>query len=367
MPMMNGGASALGRLVEQLTARQVPGISVAVVAPGGATEFLDAGVADLADDRPVTPGTLYLWFSMTKIVTATAVLKLAEDGFLSLEDPVEKFMPGFPRPRSDWPRVRVRHLLSHSAGLANPMPLRWVHLASDGGRDPREFATELLAKHDRLRFPAGSEAVYSNLGYIALGELIALAAGRSYEDYVRAAILDPLSMADTGFSYPVEADQVAATGYQPRFAPMTPLLRLLLPKGIVGDREGRFVSFHRFNVDGASYGGLLGPVHDAARFMAIHLNGGELEGVRLLSPDSVRAMQTLQVEGRKLDVGYGWFRRKADRAAAEFWEHLGGGAGFWSMMRIYPKEGLGVLTMGNATSYDHNAVAEAGRRLAGTK
>ncbi len=365
--MVNGGASALRRVVEQLTARQVPGISAAVVAPGGVTELLDAGVADLADERPVTPGTLYLWFSMTKIVTATAVLKLAEDGFLSLDDPVEKFLPGFPRPRSDWPRVRVHHLLSHSAGLANPMPLRWVHLASDAGRDPREFATELLAKHDRLRFPAGSKAVYSNLGYIALGELIAVAAGRSYEAYVRTAILEPLSMADTGFSYPVEADQVAATGYQARFAPMTPLLRLLLPKGIVGDREGRFVAFHRFNVDGASYGGLLGPVRDAARFMAVHLNGGELEGVRLLSPDSVRAMQTLQVKGPKLDVGYGWFRRKADRVAAEFWEHLGGGAGFWSMMRIYPKEGLGVVTMGNATSYDHNAVAEAARRRAGTE
>ncbi|MFN8218398.1 MAG: serine hydrolase domain-containing protein [Solirubrobacterales bacterium] len=359
---MDDGALALRHALEQLTARQVPGISVAVVQPGGVSKYLDAGVADLAADRPVAPGTLYLWFSMTKIVTATAVLKLAEDGLLDLDEPVERLVPEFPRPRSDWPPVRVRHLLSHSAGLPNPMPLRWVHPASEAGRDSHRFAMELLAKHDRLRFPAGSKAVYSNLGYITLGELIARASMQSFEDYVRTAILEPLSMVDTGFRYPPDAGRIAATGYQPRLTPMTPLLRLMLPRGIVGHRAGRFLAFHRFNVDGASYGGLLGPVRDAARFLAAHLNEGELEGVRLLSPDGMRAMQTVQARGPKLDVGYGWFRRGPDRAAAEFWEHLGGGAGFWSMMRIYPEEGLGVVSMGNATSYDHDAVAEAALR-----
>jgi len=322
-----------------------------------------AGVADLASGRAATPDTVYLWFSMTKIVTATAVMQLVEREALSLDDPVDRFLPEFPKPRSGWPRVQVRHLLSHSGGLANPIPVRWVHPAGEAERNPHDFAVELLMKHDRLRFAPGSKAAYSNLGYIALGEVIAATSGQRYEDYVRAEILEPLSMTATGFSYSVAADEDVATGYQRRFQPMTPLLRLLLPKGIIGATAGRFLAFNRFQVDGPAYGGLVGSVRDAARFLSVHLNHGEYERGRLLSPAAIQAMQTVQATGRKLDVGYGWFRRGADRAEGDFWEHLGGGGGFWSMMRIYPRDGVGVVTMGNVTSYDHDAVARAGRDL----
>jgi CubicO group peptidase (beta-lactamase class C family) len=348
-------------VLEQLTSREVAGVSAAVVRPGGTIDLESAGVADIPSGRPATPDTVFLWFSMTKIVTATAVLQLAERGALSLEDPVERFLPEFPAPRSEWPTVEVRHLLSHSAGLVNPIPVRWVHPAGERGRDPHTFALELLARHDRLRSPAGSKAVYSNLGYIALGEVIAAASGQSFEEFVRTQILQPLSMTSTGFSYAETGSEEIATGYQRRFHPMTPLFRLLLPKDIMGTKEGRFVAFNRFHVDGPAYGGLVGPVRDAARFMAVHLGGGEYDGVRLLSAESVEAMQTLQASGRKLDVGLGWFRRGADRSGGEFWEHLGGGGGFWSMMRIYPEQDTGVLTMGNSTVYDHAAVAAAVR------
>ncbi len=303
--------------------------------------------------------TAFLWFSMTKIVTATAVMQMFERGLVDLDDPVERFVPEFPRPRSGWPEVRIRHLLSHSSGLANPLPVRWVHLAGSDGRDPRDFTVELLRRNSRLRFEAGSRAAYTNLGYIVLGQVIASATGQSYEDYVAREILEPLSMHRTAYRYDTLGQDVA-TGYQPRLNPMTPIFRALLPPGIIGDKVGRFVSFNRFNVDGAAYGGLVGSARDAGRFMVAHLNGGELDGVRLISPESVKAMQTIQATGRKLDVGFGWFRRGSARSKGELYlEHLGGGGGFWSMMRIYPERGVGVLSMGNVTSYDHAQVAEA--------
>lgn len=359
---MVGASPALTDVLQRLTRDDAVGISVAVVRPDRDDAFASVGVAEMPSGRAATADTAYLWFSMTKIVTATAVMQLAERGALSLDDPVDRFLPEFPRPRSGRPPVQVRHLLSHSAGLTNPIPVRWVHRADQAGRDPHDFAIELLTKHHRLRSPAGAKAVYSNLGYIALGEVIAAASGQAFEDYVEAEILEPLAMTGTGFSYTGIADEDVATGYQRRFHPMTPLLRLLLPKGIVGETEGRWVAFNRFLVDGPAYGGLVGSVRDAARFVAAHLNGGEHEGGRLLSAASVEAMQTLQASGRRLDVGYGWFRRGADRAGAEFWEHLGGGGGFWNMMRIYPRERVGVVAMGNVTGYDHDAVAQAGRR-----
>ena len=351
-------STTLASLLAETTAHDGPGISAAVVGPGGVEEVASAGLADLAGDRPATPDTVYLWFSMTKIVTATAAMQLAEDGALGLDDPVERYVPEFPRPRAGWPPVLVRHLLSHSSGIANPIPVGWVHPAAERGRTNREFALELLARHDRLRRPAGAKAAYSNLGYIALGEVIAAASGRSYEDHVRARILEPLAMSSTAFDYSAAAsEQEIATGYQPRLHPMTPLFRVLLPQGIVGARAGRFVGFNRFLVDGPAYGGLVGTAKDAARFLAMHLGGGELDGVRVLSEQSVTAMRSIRASGRRLDVGYGWFRRGADRVGGEFWEHLGGGGGFWSMMRLYPTRGLGVITMGNATRYDHAAIA----------
>ncbi len=141
---------------------------------------------------------------------------------------------------------------------------------------------------------------------------------------------------------------------------MTPLYRLLLPAGIVAGNQGRFLAFHRFCVDGPAYGGLVGSVRDAARFLAVHLGGGSAGDVRLLSPDAVAAMQTIQATGRRMDVGFGWFRRDADPPGApRHLEHLGGGGGFFNMMRIQPARGTGVVAMGNATSWDHRRLAAA--------
>ena len=351
--------SRLAAVLERITDRDVPGIAVIQLTGGDIEHRESAGKADLASGRRTSPATAHLWFSMTKIVTATAVMQLAERGALKLDDPVDRLVEDFPRPRRGWPAVRVRHLLSHSSGLANPIPVRWVHPAGEQGSDPREFARDLLRRHRRLRFPAGSKAVYSNLGYIALGELIRTASGQSYEDYVMSEILAPLSMNRTQFGYDALGTDVA-TGYQRRLHPMTPVLRLMLPKGIVGERQGRFVAFNRFLVDGPAYGGLVGSAEDAARFMAVHLNHGEFAGGQLLSSASVRAMQKIQARGRKLEVGFGWFRRgRAKSRDKDHLEHLGGGGGFWSMMRIYPERRVGVLAMGNATSYDHETVARA--------
>jgi len=352
------GTTELDAILRRLTEHKVPGLSVIVV-QGDRVLVEDAvGLADIARRQPVTLDTVYLWFSMTKIVTATAALQLAERGRLRLDDRVADYLPEFPTPRKDWPAVEIKHLLNHSSGLVNPIPVRWVHPAGKPGVDPHRFTLELLGRYSKLRFPAGSKASYSNLGYIALGEVITGAAGQRYEDYVSENILRPLGMTRTDFAYRPDMSADAATGYQSRLNPLTPLFRRMLPSGIVGGNQGRFLAFHPFCVDGPAYGGLIGSVRDAARFTVAHLNQGQLRDTSLLSPESVRQMQTITARGRKLDVGLGWFRRHSDRKSDEnYVEHLGGGGGFFNMMRIYPERKLGVIVMGNATSYDHQQVA----------
>src|SRR5215211_765029 len=353
-------AEALGRFIQEKTeTNNIPGLSVAVVKGSHVVWERGFGFADLAASTPAAPSTSYLWFSMTKIVTATAILRLAEDEKLDLDAPADEYYRGFKIVSQPTP-VSVRHLLSHSSGLANPIPIRWVYTAAGPVPDRRAFVDQLLGKNRRLRFVPGERASYSNLGFLALGEIISEVSGTSYEEYVRQQILSPLGMDRTGFAYPGHAGGAAATGYQPLWKPLTPLFRAVLPRGIVGPRQGRYVTFNPFYVKGPAYGGLVGGVEEAARFVLLHLNGGEAEGTRLLSVESVAEMQRVTPRGGKRDFGLGWFRsRKARQKRPAFVEHLGGGAGFWNVMRIYPEESLGVVMMGNTTSYDHESILDA--------
>jgi CubicO group peptidase (beta-lactamase class C family) len=337
-----------------------PALSVSVVKGDRLVWAKGFGLADLARSSPASPRTSYLWFSMTKIVTATAIVRLAEGGKLDLDAPADEYFPGFKVVSQPTP-ITVRHLLNHSSGLANPLPIRWVRPAGAPDFDRGAFVERLLSKNRKLKSDPGEKANYSNLGYLVLGEVISEVTGTSYEAHVRAEILSPLGMDRTGFSYPKPAaGDGAATGYQPLWRPFTPLFRAALPRGVVGPREGRYVSFRPFYVKGAAYGGLVGGVEEASRFVRLHLNGGQADGTRLLSEEAVAEMRRLVPRGGKRDFGLGWFRSHQDgMRRPAFVEHLGGGAGFWNVMRVYPQESLGVVVMGNATSYDHDSVCDA--------
>ena len=121
---------------------------------------------------------------------------------------------------------------------------------------------------------------------------------------------------------------------------------------------GRWVSLRPFLVDGPAYGGLVGPAHELARFLQLHLRDGEFGGTQILSAQAAAAMQQITVRGRRYDLGLGWLRPASQRTAdPPFVEHLGGGAGFYNLIRIYPTRRTGIAVMGNVTAYDIDAVA----------
>jgi CubicO group peptidase (beta-lactamase class C family) len=350
-------------LEEKVRTGGIPGLSIAVVKGDRVVWTRGFGLADLASSTAATPQTSYLWFSMTKIATATSVVRLAEQGRLDLDAPADEYYRGFKVVSQPTP-VSVRHLLSHCSGLANPIPIRWVYPASGPVPDRRAFVERLLGKHRKLRFVPGERASYSNLGYLVLGELISEISGIPYERYLREEILVPLGMNRTGFSYPPPRDE-AATGYHPLWAPLIPVFRAAMPRGVVGRRQGKYVAFDPFYVKGPAYGGLVGGVEEAARLVLFHLNAGRVGETRLLSAASVAEMQRITPRGGKRDFGLGWFRSgRARQQHPAFVEHLGGGAGFWNVMRLYPGESLGVVMMGNATGYDHESILDEVVRVA---
>src|SRR5215212_3588325 len=179
-PMSIGAVETLLR--ERTETGAAPGLSVSVVKGDRLVWAKGFGFADLASSTPATPRTTYLWFSMTKIVTATAVMRLAEGANIDLDAPADEYFRGFKVVSQPAP-VSIRHLLSHSSGLANPIPIRWVRPASAAAPNRRAFVERLLGKHRKLRFVPGESASYSNLGYLTLGEVISEVSGASYEEY----------------------------------------------------------------------------------------------------------------------------------------------------------------------------------------
>ena len=351
----------LERAVRNAVGATVPGIVVIVVGAEGVRGRCATGLADVVSREPMRIEDAFPWFSMTKIATATTALRLVERGVLELDVPIAPLVPAMRllRPAGWAAEITVRHLLQHSAGLANPIPVTWIHPPDQPGPELDVFLERLLGRHRRLRFEPGDRSSYSNLGALIVGSAMSHALDAPFESVVDDEVLAPLRMSRTSFMF--LPGNAAATGHHPRYSPM----RFILPRWVRGVSRGRWMTFRRFLVDGAPYGGLVGTADDAARFAQMHLNDGELDGVRILTSAHAVEMRRITARGRRYDLGLGWFVPASQREAnPPFVEHLGGGGGFFNVMRIYASLGVGIVVMGNTTKYDIDKVASLAVRFA---
>jgi CubicO group peptidase (beta-lactamase class C family) len=345
--------------------RVSPSLAVTAVR-GGETVFARGyGWSDLEQGTNASAETVYLYCSMTKLFTATAIMQLCERGLIDIDQLVRASLPDFPLHHPSGREITVRHLLSHASGIANPIPVSWVHLAQEPVVNLDDFTKRLLARYHQLTFEPGSRYAYSNLGYLVLGQVIERITGQSYTDYVQQHILEVLDMHRTGFSYDHPQDEDAATGYVRSWSMMGILGRFLVDRRIFGASLHWYTAFHRFLIDGAPYGGLLGPVSELGNFLKAYLSGGTFRGRRLLKPSSIAEMlipqrnyhgEELSTSGRDMSqrIGLGW--HLAGDGETRSCYHIGGGAGYRSELRIYPSLSYGICVMGNETSYDTGAI-----------
>jgi CubicO group peptidase (beta-lactamase class C family) len=339
-----------------------PGLSVVVVR-GGEVVYENAfGFADGPRNIKATPETVYHWWSMTKIPTAVAILQLQEQRKLDLEDDVTEHLPWFEvKDRSGRsPTITLRQLLQHSAGLPDPIPamIGWVHY-TNGTYNQTEVLKKYMPEFNTLEFEPGTQAVYSNLNYMVLGAVIEAVSGQSYESYIGDHILQPLGMSQTSFVYsPTMAGREAA-GTLPVVHMYTPLLPTLLdPAALVREREGKLLWLNRFSIEATPSTGLIGSAPDAAKFMLMVLNHGTLQGQAVLTPGSIDLLSDTQaIDGR----GLGWAVHEVN--GERYLEHMGGGAGFATNMRIYPEAGIGIAILANGTDLDRSGLADLLRSL----
>jgi D-alanyl-D-alanine carboxypeptidase len=327
-----------------------PGIHYLAVDANGVIVEDRAGWADLADRRPLGAGTTMMAYSMSKPVTAAAILQLVERGAVALDGPIAKYIQS---PYGD--RITVRHLLAHTSGIPNPIPLRWVHpLSSQASFDEDAALNAVLAKHRRLSFEPGTRYAYSNIGYWLLGRIVEQATGESFSSYVERHVLTALGIDPSTLGYAVADPALHATGYLERFSFMNAIKRLVIDRALIGQYTGRWLEIRAHYVNGPSFGGLVG----TARGFGVLLRD-QLSPHSRLFADRTRELYfeaQRNARGRPLPMTLGWHIGAASGGPVFYKE--GGGGGFHCLMRLYAGARFATVVMSNATGLNVHRLAD---------
>jgi CubicO group peptidase (beta-lactamase class C family) len=280
--------------------------AVTLVARHGQVAALDAvGQADIADRKAMKPDTMFWIASMTKPITATTIMMLRDEGKLSVDDPVEKYLPEF---KNQWlveskskdalalkrpaRPVTLKDLLTHTSGVAD---------APGTGRDLSLSELVLLYSQQPLKSEPGSKWEYNNAAINTLGRVVEVVSGETFDAFLQKRIFKPLGMKDTTF-YPSGGQlKRVAKSYEP---------------GTNGLKEVG-IGFIKGPLDSRARppfpsGGLFSTASDMFRFYQMVLNGGTWEGKRIVSRESVEMMTKTQTGELKtgftegMSFGLGW-------------------------------------------------------------
>jgi CubicO group peptidase (beta-lactamase class C family) len=334
------GSCARAQLESLLRRGEEVGLAYAVVGGAGTVFEYAGGVADVATGTPVSSRMMFSSASNTKVLTAAAVIQLATRGLLRLDDPLARYVPEQPYT----PHVTLRQLLDHSSGVPNPMPLAWVHTEQEHA-DYAEAAglRAELCKHPKLRFEPGARYLYSNLGYWLLGRVIEEVSQTDYVSYLRSNILLPLGVTEEQLSFDMASAECLARGHLHRRSMLGVLVPWLVPSKLVASRHGRWLRFEHIYMNGAAYGGAFATAAGYARVMQDWLQPSPL----LLGEVGKRWFFEPQhaTSGRALQTTLGWHIGALD--TEPYFSKPGGGPGFSSNLRIYPRRQLATVLLSN--------------------
>jgi CubicO group peptidase (beta-lactamase class C family) len=275
--------------------REIAGAVTLVATPDGIAHLGATGKADIGADKPMRPDTIFWIASMTKPVTAAAVLMLQDEGKLSVDNPVEKYLPEFKNLKTadgKPAQVTIRHLLTHTSGMAEISPDEARAVSSLAGVIPLYVAKP-------VHFAPGSKWAYCQSGINTAARIVEVATGMSFDQFVERRLFGPMGMKDTTFFLTEEQLPRLATSYRRTNNGELDRALISILNGKAPTSRDRFP---------AANGGLFSTALDYARFCQMLLNRGAFEGKRYLKPESVELMSTVQTGGLKtgFTAGNGW-------------------------------------------------------------
>jgi D-alanyl-D-alanine carboxypeptidase len=331
--------------VDLIDTSKAPGVQYVAVTADGVVAAQTAGWADIGGAAPMEPATTLMAYSMSKTITAAAVLQLVDRRQMALTDPVGWYLPESPYGAD----LTVAHLLSHTGGVPNPIPLRWVHPAALHDRFDEDAALfTVLRAHPRLSRPPGTKYAYSNIGYWMLGKVVERVTGQLFPSHVTSQVLQPLGIAPGELGYSVDAPERHATGYLEKYSIVNLLKRWLVDPGLIGDYDGRWLRIAPHYPNGPAFGGLVGSAAGVARFLQDQLRPHSVLFGDATRDEFYRVQRTRA--GAAVPMTLGWHVGATHGVPVFFKE--GGGGGFHCMMRLYPSRGIGSVVMTNATAFD---------------
>jgi CubicO group peptidase (beta-lactamase class C family) len=349
--------SSLAELEDYLTeltnSNIPPGLSVIVVKGDEVVYANSFGMATGLKKTPASMDTTYHWWSMTKVPTAISIMQLQEQGLLNIDDAVEKYLPFFQVEYKGEPvqGITIRQLLSHTSGVRDVVPaiIGWVHY-EDEIYNQTDLVEKYLPEYNELLFLPGSDSTYTNLGYMVLGAVIEAVSGQSYEEYITKNILIPAGMNNTGFLYTEKMAKNEADGTHPIVSFYTPMLPFLLNMNtLVKEQQGKVLWLNRVYLDVTPSSGLIGSTKDVGELMK-----SLMTTTALLPEGSKRSM--LPIGDLPAERPLGWAEYQLGERP--YIQHLGGGPGFATIMRLYPQESLGIAILANGTSLEASALVE---------
>jgi CubicO group peptidase (beta-lactamase class C family) len=322
-------------IAKGMTEEKVPGLSIALVDREGLIWTAGFGHTDYDLKTPVTPDTIFSIQSMSKTFTATLVMLAVQEGLVDLDTPITEYLPDF-KVKSRFEenpqdKMTLRHLLSHTAGF--------VHEAPVGNNYERKFPSyeaHIQSISDTwLKFPVGAKYSYSNLGIDLAAYIIQVKSGRSFAEYMKAKLLDPLGMPNSSVDVEfIRQHPNRAIGHTPHIE------RETLEMPMIGA------------------GGVYTSATDLARFVQFHLNWGKVKGHSVLSKELIESMSTsspglcIGVNPHHIVSAERYPSIDVNDTNSCQLAHGGGGFGFLTSMSWYPEYGMGLLILTNSTNHN---------------
>lgn len=318
----------LMKVVKDLNAKReemhVPGAALVIVKDDKIVVIQGMGLRDVAQNRPVTPKTMFAIGSSTKAFTAMTVMMSVEDKKLALADSPHKYLPYFKLrdPEAD-AKITISDLLCHRSGLERT-DLAWY----TGKLNSREIIRVAGEAKPSAKF--GEKFQYQNIMFLTAGEVVAAAQKRPWGDVLRQRIFRPLGMKDTTLS--VDAmqqrdDFSLGYGYNP------------------GTKETRVLPIRDLRMI-APAGAINSNVQDMAQWLRLMLGGGTFQGKQMLSQENFNQLITKHMDvAGSMSYGYGWFLR--DWHGHKVVEHGGNIDGFSAEVALMPDQNLGFVLLTN--------------------
>jgi CubicO group peptidase (beta-lactamase class C family) len=302
-----------------LATEHVPSVAIAVTQHGRVVWEEGFGLADVARRVPAGPATRYSLASVTKPITATALMTLVERGQVDLDRPANTYLgtPGIVGLAGSADSATVRTLLNHTSGLPNHARF-WF-----AGDTTRADMDEVIRRYAITVYPPGTVYNYSNLGFGLVQRILERVSGRAFGDYLRDAVFRPLGMKGA----------VVSTGAD------------LADAAVRYGKDGQ--ALPPYDTDHAGASGVYASVHDLARFAMFHLGDRLRDQQSILSARSRDAMHRVETPGDTTQgYGLGWEIDRVDGRSVLV--HLGGMPGVEAEIRLDPRNDVAIVVLSNS-------------------